>query len=52
MLSFLDTHLGQINVPTLTVPLVAFWVSVFKHLGICANVENEIFAKWAKIMMN
>ena len=41
--SFMDTNLGQIKVPTLIVPLLAFWVSVFKHFGICANVENELF---------
>ena len=29
--SFLDTHLGQIKVLTLRVPLLVFWVRVFKH---------------------
>ena len=29
---FLDIHLGQIKVPTLTVPLLVFWVRIFKHL--------------------
>ena len=28
----LDTHLGQIKVPTLTIPLLVFWVRVVKHL--------------------
>ena len=35
--SFLDTHLGQIKGPTLIVPLLVFWVRVFKDLGIHVN---------------
>ena len=38
--SFLDTHLGQIKVPTLIVPLLVFWVRVFKNLGIRVNVKK------------
>ena len=52
MLSFLHTHLGQIKVSTLLVPLLVFWVRVFKHLGICSNAKNELFDNLAKIMMN
>ena len=50
--AFLDTHLGQIKVPTLTVPLLVFWVSVLKHLGICVNALKRGLGNWARIMVS
>ena len=50
--SFLDTHLGQIKVPTLTVPLLVFWVRVFKHLGIRENALKRGLGNSVIIMVS
>ena len=40
--SFLDTHLGRIKVPTLTILLLVFWVRFYECLAIHVKEKNEL----------